>query len=383
MFEILSEILSFYAPAAEQITQTSWFRESTELQMLALKLCYFSKAELITAQNFQSPAVLQRLKDSLKQYERNFLEILVENIEYGEYLLTRSWFCRYEAPYQIRVLMLKLISSDNLIFSLSGDMLEHLDALLDHQMYGIPMPRDLVYFDNEDAMEAMGDATGADNSSCEPYDEPSEDEWDVEEEDEADNLAHQLYEVPSEDEWDVKEEDEADNLAHQLYEVPSEDEDEADNLTHRFEAYTSAYANAYILTHPLYDVEEAVAEIAEEVEEDWLDTSISPLPHPEDEGPSEEDIALLVRPNSSYEAYVEALYGEDACAAVYPGSKVHFNVAQSIADLYNYDDFDDFDYDEEEYDEWARGYYANPDSEDPDYDREQYIHSLREFEHRY
>jgi hypothetical protein len=188
MFEILSKILSFYAPAAEQITQTSWFRESTELQMLALKLCYFSKAELITAQNFQSPAVLQQLKDSLKQYDRNFLEILVENIEYGEYLLTRSWFCRYEAPYQIRVLMLKLISSDNLIFSLSDYMQDHLDALLNHQMYGVPMPKDLVYFDNEVEMEAMGDAMGADNPSREPYDEPSDDERDVEE-GEADNLA--------------------------------------------------------------------------------------------------------------------------------------------------------------------------------------------------
>ena len=176
MIEIISKILSFYAPSAEQITQTAWFRESHELQMLALKLCYFSKGHLITAQNFQSPERLRQLNeslnDSLMESGKDFLDILVENIVYGEYLLTRGWFCRHETPYQIRVLMLKLFNADRMIVSRAGDMREHLDALLNFRAYGTPIPEELIYhganddldFDNCDADMDLG-------NGCDDFDD--------------------------------------------------------------------------------------------------------------------------------------------------------------------------------------------------------------------
>jgi hypothetical protein len=161
MFEILSKILSFYALDTEQITQTAWFRESSELQMLALKLCYFGKGYLITVENFQSPEYLRQLNeslnDSLMESGKDFLDILVENIVYGEYLLTRSWFCMHASSYQIRVLMLKLLYADRMIFSRAGDMRAHLDALLNNQVYGTPIPEELMYYGANDDLDEDDD----------------------------------------------------------------------------------------------------------------------------------------------------------------------------------------------------------------------------------
>ena len=130
MFNHLKKIISIYVPNSEQITQTERFCDDCELQMLALKLILYSKEDQVTLENFQDPETCQQLKDSLAEYNDTFLEILVENIPGGEYLFTRGWFCRYETPYQIRVLMLKLISAEHQIYAVSGDMLEHLDMLL-------------------------------------------------------------------------------------------------------------------------------------------------------------------------------------------------------------------------------------------------------------
>ena len=130
MFNHLKKIISSFVPNSEQITQTAWFRDDCELQMLALKLILYEKEDQVTLENFQDPEMLQELKDSVKSENSMFLERLIENIPGGEYLLTRGWFCRSETPYQIRVLMLKLISAEHQINALSGDMLEHLDLLL-------------------------------------------------------------------------------------------------------------------------------------------------------------------------------------------------------------------------------------------------------------
>jgi hypothetical protein len=131
MLELLNEILSFYVPSAEQITQNCTFRGDSELQMIALKLCYFGMSDFVTLENLTDPEQLQMLKDAIASYDNTFLDILVEDIPGGEYLLTRSWFCRNTKHHQLGVLMLKIAKMDHLIDPCAPDFREHLNDLMD------------------------------------------------------------------------------------------------------------------------------------------------------------------------------------------------------------------------------------------------------------
>jgi hypothetical protein len=146
-FELLQEILSSFVPTAEQIVQDKMFRNDCELQMLALKLCFYGKRRMLTLEYLLDPTVCQYLKDNMKQHDMYFLDTLIEDIPNGDYLLTRSWFCRHSSPYQLRVLMLKMMQKDHHITANAGDFCEHLDNLL--ALFKNAFPR-IVGYDCDD-----------------------------------------------------------------------------------------------------------------------------------------------------------------------------------------------------------------------------------------
>ncbi len=157
-------ILSFFPSAAHcAFVEEPWFLKNYELQLDVLRLCQMGFANLLFTPldrvTFTQHVMccVRRYVDNTyclnsKTYYAQFIEYLTTSITDGDYLLTRSWFCREISSRHVNVFLIELNGCSYLINPVAGDFDEHIDSLMDsivlcYEIYG-QFTRTMIVEDN-------------------------------------------------------------------------------------------------------------------------------------------------------------------------------------------------------------------------------------------
>ncbi len=157
-------ILSFFPSAAHcAFLEEPWFLKNYELQLDVLRLCQMGFANLlftpldrVTFTQHVMCCVRRYIDNTYcinsKTYYDQFIEYLTTSITNGDYLLTRSWFCREISARHVNVFLIELNGCSYLINPVCGDFDEHIKSIMDCIMwcYEIngPYTRTLILEDN-------------------------------------------------------------------------------------------------------------------------------------------------------------------------------------------------------------------------------------------
>jgi hypothetical protein len=128
-----------------------WFLSNHELQLDVLRLCQAGYANLlctgVDSRTFTMhiSCLMRRYIDDKyclndQQYYYKFVEYLTSSINYGEYLLERSWFCK-SPQHHVNVFLIELNGCSHLINVVSPDFKEHIESVMDtivwcYEIYG-------------------------------------------------------------------------------------------------------------------------------------------------------------------------------------------------------------------------------------------------------
>ena len=133
-----------------------WFFSNHQVQLDVLRLCEAGYAHLIETfcdENVFAHHVMmlvgqmidpRRIYQSLI-YDYDFVEELVQGIEYGEYLLTRGWFCR-SIYRHVNVLLLRIHGYLHWIDPVAGDFDEHIESIIQQIQQNERMEREEFWF---------------------------------------------------------------------------------------------------------------------------------------------------------------------------------------------------------------------------------------------
>jgi hypothetical protein len=146
-------ILSFFPNEVLcTFVEEPWFLENYELQLDVLRLCQMGFACVLFT-SIQDRFVfkthvmccIQRYIDpdyylDGPEYRMKVIQYLTSSIPNGEYLLTRSWFCK-DIKRQVNVYLIELNACSSLINATAGDFNEHIDSVMDailfaYEVYG-------------------------------------------------------------------------------------------------------------------------------------------------------------------------------------------------------------------------------------------------------
>ena len=146
-------ILSFFPSEAHcAFVEEPWFLKNYELQLDVLRLCQMGFAKLLFTpldrQTFTQHVMccMRRYIDDTyypnnRTYYAEFIEYLTTGITYGDYLLTRSWFCGETTYRHVNLFLIELNGCSYLVNPVAGDFDEHIYSLMDsivwcYEIYG-------------------------------------------------------------------------------------------------------------------------------------------------------------------------------------------------------------------------------------------------------
>jgi hypothetical protein len=108
-----------------------WFLTNYETQLAVLQLCWEELAHLIV-HSPEEETFVQHVSHLIHTHVEkkggNFLAELVEEIDGGDYLLSRGWFCK-SAKRQVSVFMIVMHGYSHLINPVDPDFDEHIESI--------------------------------------------------------------------------------------------------------------------------------------------------------------------------------------------------------------------------------------------------------------
>jgi hypothetical protein len=151
---LLTKTICSFFPNEVKCTfvEEPWFLENYELQLDVLRLCQMGFACVLFTPirdrymfKMHVACCMERYVDpdyhlDSPDYRMKVIQYLTSSIPNGEYLLTRSWFCK-DIKHQVNVYLIELNGMSSLINAIAGDFNEHIDSVMDailfaYEVYG-------------------------------------------------------------------------------------------------------------------------------------------------------------------------------------------------------------------------------------------------------
>lgn len=157
---LLNETISSFFPMEaydHAFFGNPWFQKNYDTQLAVLRLCYAEQHRSIKMWICDEDAFSEHMSFLIHSFDvihNKFLEDLVSEIDGGDYLLGRGWFCN-SSQRQVNVLLIKIHGYSQWINAVSGDFDEHVESIMEQIMVNRQMEQKAVLlgeldFDNVD-----------------------------------------------------------------------------------------------------------------------------------------------------------------------------------------------------------------------------------------
>lgn len=123
-------ILDVFAPSLGPVIERPEYRSNIDFQFKAMKLCFYGIGYKFSANHPNPMFHLTEIINEIESVDPEFfLSRLLKYFKGGEYLLTRSWYCKSPLR-QLKTMILAMTGIGHEFFAVSGDFDYELNRLL-------------------------------------------------------------------------------------------------------------------------------------------------------------------------------------------------------------------------------------------------------------